>query len=82
MSIFLGVYIVFKEVGFMFEYIDFVIEEMLLKVYGWGLVDFVDVFCECEVFDMVSIYWILYCVKELGLGIKIYVEQFGCSGGV
>lgn len=75
-SICLVVYVLLLEyVGCVDDYIEYICLMMFFVLVGEGLVDVVDVFCEYLVFFLVQVEWVFIVVCELGLLVKLYVEQ-------
>jgi imidazolonepropionase len=63
-------------------YIDLIIKEMLPKIAGDGLADYVDVFCEKLAFSVAEMEEILIAASNYGLRPKVHVNQFNCLGGI
>ena len=63
-------------------YINLIINEMLPKVTGEGLADYIDVFCEKGFFGVVDTERILEAGWKYGLKPKIHANQLYNSGGV
>jgi imidazolonepropionase len=63
-------------------YIDLIIDEMLPKVAGEGLADFMDVFCEQGFFSVDDTGRLLEAGLRYGLKPKIHANQLYNSGGV
>lgn len=64
------------------DYVDLVIEEMIPRVAGEGLADFIDVFCEKNYFTVDQSKRILEAGARRGLKAKVHVNQFNALGGV
>jgi imidazolonepropionase len=64
------------------EYLIFIAEEVLPIVAERKLADFIDVFCEKNVFDAKQSQWILEQGKKYGLIPKIHTEEFFTIGGI
>lgn len=63
-------------------YVDLIIDEMLPKIAGENLAEFIDVFCENGYFSTQHTDKILKAGKQNGLIPKIHVNQFTIMGGV
>ncbi len=63
------------------KYIDFIIEEMLPIIKSKGLAEFVDVFCEEEVFDIKQSEKLLKAAKDMGFKTKIHADEIVSTGG-
>lgn len=63
-------------------YINLIINEMLPKIAGEGLADYVDVFCEKVAFSVAETEQIMEAGARHGLKAKIHVNQFNCLGGI
>jgi imidazolonepropionase len=63
-------------------YIKLIIEEMLPRVAGEGLADYIDVFCEEGFFSVDDTSRILEAGAKYGLKPKIHANQLHVSGGV
>ena len=63
-------------------YIDLIIREMLPKIAGEKLADYIDVFCERNYFSLEEMEEILLAGKQYGLVPKVHVNQFSVMGGV
>ncbi len=63
------------------EYIDLIITNMLPKVASQGLAEFCDVFCEDGVFNLDQSRKLLKRAKELGLKLKLHIDEFVRLGG-
>lgn len=64
------------------EYVDLVIREMLPRVAGEGLADFVDVFCDQGFFTPEETARILKQAARFGLRPKLHANELGYSGGI
>jgi imidazolonepropionase len=64
------------------KYIDLIIHEMLPRVAGEGLADYIDVFCEKGFFSVAETDQILNAAAVYGLKPKIHANQLSVSGGV
>jgi imidazolonepropionase len=64
------------------EYVDLVINEMLPKVAGENLADFVDVFCDKGFFTVEETDKILNAAAKYGLRPKIHANELDFSGGI
>jgi imidazolonepropionase len=62
-------------------YVGLVIEEMLPQVAAEKLASYCDVFCEPHIFDEHATSRILRAARNLGFGLRLHADQFGCSGG-
>lgn len=63
-------------------YIDLLVNEMLPRIAGEELADYIDVFCERGYYNVVETERILEAGAKYGLKAKIHVNQFSRSGGV
>lgn len=63
-------------------YVDLIINEMLPKVVGEDLAEYIDVFCERNYFTAEQTDRILEAGVKAGLKPKIHVNQFSVMGGV
>jgi imidazolonepropionase len=63
------------------EYVQFIIDEVLLDLPKSGLARFCDVFCEKGVFSVAQSRKVLLAAKALGLGLKIHADEFERTGG-
>jgi imidazolonepropionase len=65
------------------EYVDLLVETILPAAVanGSGQIAFCDVFCEDGAFDLEQSRRILEAARELGLGLKIHVDEFRALGG-
>lgn len=63
-------------------YIKLIIDEMLPKVAGEGLADYMDVFCEEGFFSVADTEKLLDAAWKFGLKPKIHANQLHYSGGV
>lgn len=63
-------------------YVRLIIEEMLPRVTGEGLADYMDVFCEEGFFSVDDTARLLEAASRLGLKPKIHANQLHNSGGV
>lgn len=63
-------------------YIDLIINEMLPRVAGEGLADYVDAFCEDGFFSADETSQILEAASKYGLKPKIHANQLHYSGGI
>ena len=64
------------------SYIKLIIDEMLPKVAGEGLADYMDVFCEEGFFSVSDTEKLLEAAWKFGLKPKIHANQLHYSGGV
>jgi imidazolonepropionase len=64
------------------EYISLIVNEMLPRVAGEGLADYVDVFCEKLAFSVAEMEQVLEAAAKFGLRPKVHVNQFNCMGGI
>jgi len=63
-------------------YVNLIINEMLPKVAGEGLAEYIDVFCERGFFEVAETERILEAGWKYGLKPKIHANQLYASGGV
>lgn len=63
-------------------YIDLLTQEMLPRIAGEGLADYIDVFCEKLAFSVAETELLLEAGARYGLKPKIHVNQFNCMGGI
>lgn len=63
------------------EYVQFIIDEVLLDLPESGLARFCDVFCEKGVFTVAQSRKVLLAAKALGLGLKVHADEFERTGG-
>lgn len=63
------------------EYVQFMIDEVLLDLPNSGLAKFCDVFCEKGVFSVAQSRKLLLAAKALGLGLKVHADEFERTGG-
>ncbi len=61
------------------EYIDFVIDTVLLKMQG--MAEYCDIFCENGVFDLEQSRRLLTAAKEIGFKLKMHADQLTDMGG-
>ena len=64
------------------EYIDLITNRMIPEYNEAKLIDFVDVFCEKDYFDIKQSESVLSKAQELGIKAKIHVNQFNSFGGI
>jgi imidazolonepropionase len=62
-------------------YVDLVVGEMLPAVVADGSARFCDVFCEEGAFSLEQSWRVLNAAQQLGLGLKIHVDEFKALGG-
>jgi imidazolonepropionase len=63
-------------------YVDLVIQEMLPRVVGEGLADYIDVFCDKGFFTVDQTRRILEAAMKMGIPSKIHANELANSGGV
>jgi imidazolonepropionase len=63
-------------------YIDLIINEMLPKIGGEGLADYIDAFCERNYFSVEEMAEILEAGAKYNLIPKVHVNQFSALGGI
>ncbi|RMG87379.1 MAG: imidazolonepropionase, partial [Bacteroidetes bacterium] len=63
-------------------YIQLIINEMLPKIAGEGLADYLDVFCEKVAFSVEETERLIEAGARYGLKAKIHTNQFNCMGGI
>lgn len=64
-----------------YDYIDFMISEMLPLIKAEGIADNCDIFCEQGVFDIPQSLRLLEAAKKLGYGVKIHADEIVTTGG-
>ncbi len=62
-------------------YVSLVVREILPRVRRDKLARFCDVFCDEHAFTLVESREILFAAKNIGLGLRMHVEQFAADGG-
>ena len=77
---FLGAHAVPQDAGSMAEYASHVADEMIPKVAGEGLADFVDVFADAGFFDLAAAERIGVAALAAGLGLRLHAEQLQRTG--
>jgi imidazolonepropionase len=79
---FLGAHTVPDEFrGHSYDYVDWIVEEMLPRVADEKLAEYCDVFCEEGAFSIEESRQVLTAAKNLGLGLRIHADQLSRSGG-
>lgn len=63
------------------EYVELLVKEMLPRVAGAKLAEYCDVFTEGHVFGIEDSRRILMRAKELGMGLRMHVDQLSALGG-
>lgn len=63
-------------------YISLIINDMLPKIAGEGLADYIDVFCEKVAFSVEEMERVLEAGAKYNLKPKVHVNQFYCLGGI
>lgn len=63
-------------------YVDYVMNDVLLRVADEGLADYIDVFCEQGYFSVDDTLRIIEAGAKRGLKAKVHVNQFTATGGV
>ncbi|MHA6280243.1 imidazolonepropionase [Salinimicrobium sp. CAU 1759] len=63
-------------------YLDLLINEMMPKIAGEGLAEYVDIFCEKGYFSVEDTHRVLEAGREHVLTPKIHVNQFNAIGGI
>jgi imidazolonepropionase len=63
------------------DYVRLVIEEMLPRVAADGLAEYCDVFTEAGAFDLAETRAIATAARDLGLGVRLHVDQLSPLGG-
>ena len=63
------------------QYVDLIVDEMLLAVAGESLAEWCDVFCEDGVFTPAESLRILKAAATIGLKPRIHADELGSSGG-
>ena len=64
------------------EYLTFIAQEVLPLIAKDHLAEYIDVFCEKNVFDAKQSQWILEQGQKFGLKPKIHTEEFFSIGGI
>ncbi|MBK7409458.1 MAG: imidazolonepropionase [Saprospirales bacterium] len=64
------------------EYVDLLVREMIPRIAGEGLADYIDVFCEKVAFTVEEMDTILEAGARYGLKPKVHVNQFNVMGGI
>lgn len=64
------------------DYINLIINEMLPKIAGEGLADYIDVFCEKNFYTVAETERIIEAGAKYGLKAKIHTNQFNSLGGI
>ena len=62
-------------------YIDLLINEMLPEVKRQGIAEFVDIFTEAHVYNIIESRKILTAAKELGFKLKLHADEIEAIGG-
>jgi imidazolonepropionase len=63
-------------------YIDLIEREMLPRIAGEQLADYIDVFCEKGFFTVAETERLILAGERYGLKAKIHTNQFNCLGGI
>lgn len=63
-------------------YIYLVTHEMLPRIAGEGLADYIDIFCETGYFDLDDLKQVIEAGDKFGLKAKVHVNQFSSFGAV
>lgn len=63
-------------------YLYLVINEMLPRIVGEGLADYIDIFCETGYFDLDDLRQVIEAGDKHGLKAKVHVNQFSTFGAV
>ncbi len=63
------------------EFIDFMIEDVMVEVTKLNLAEFCDVFCEKNIFSVNQSRRLLQKAKEMGLKLKIHADEIVQMGG-
>lgn len=63
-------------------YIYLVTNEMLPRIAGEGLADYIDIFCESGYFDLDDLKLVIEAGNKYGLKAKVHVNQFSSFGAV
>ena len=63
------------------SYVDLILDEMLPRVVEQGLAQFCDIFTEALAFDVPTSRRILTRARDLGLGLRLHVDQLTELGG-
>lgn len=62
-------------------YVDLLVEEMLPAVAQRGLAEYADIFTESHVFSLADTRRVMERAKELGMGLRLHVDQLTPLGG-
>ena len=62
-------------------YVDLLVDEMLPRVAASGLAEYCDIFTEAHVFDLAASRRVLERARDLGLGLRLHVDQLTPLGG-
>ncbi len=63
------------------DYVELLLREMLPRVAASGLAEYFDVFTEAHTFDLADSRRLLVRARELGLGLRLHVDQLTPLGG-
>ena len=63
------------------EYVELLLNEMLPAVAESGLAEYCDVFTEAHVYDLEQSRRLMQRGRELGLGVRMHVDQLSSGGG-
>lgn len=63
------------------EFIEYMVNEVLVEVVNKELAEFADIFCEKNVFNISESKFYLTMAKELGLKVKIHADEIANIGG-
>lgn len=63
------------------EYVELLAREMLPRVAASGLAEYFDVFTEAHTFDLADSRRLALRARELGLGLRLHVDQLTALGG-
>ncbi len=78
---YMGAHATPKEFGTADEYVDFIIKKALPVIKEKSNVEFCDVFCERNVFDVAQSVRLLKAAKKLGFKLKMHAEEIVPLGG-
>lgn len=63
------------------QFVDLLVEEWLPRIAASGQAEYADVFTEAHVFDLTASRRVMERARELGLGLRMHVDQLSALGG-